>query len=207
MKLVGAISTAVLSLTLGVGVPAYAQQEQHDQHDQQEEQKAKPAQDDKKAKPGEKNAQQDKNNAQEGKNAQQQDKNNKQEEKSAQQQDKNTKQEEKNAQQQDRNNQQEQRNAQQQHAQSTQRGGNNRGGRIPDDRYKANFGQEHRFRVSQSDYRDRRFQYGGYWFGFEGVWPSNWLYSEDVFVVEIDGVYYLCNASYPGVNIALSVTL
>jgi hypothetical protein len=39
------------------------------------------------------------------------------------------------------------------------------------------------------------------------VWPSNWLYSEDVFVVEIDGVYYLCNASYPGVNIALSVTL
>ena len=203
MKLVGAISTAVLSLTLGVGVPAYAQQEQHDQ---QEEQKAKPAQDEKKAKPGEKNAQQDKNNAQEGKNAQQQDKNNK-EEKSAQQQDKNTKQEEKNAQQQDRNNQQEQRNAQQQHAQSTQRGGNNGGGRIPDDRYKANFGQEHRFRVSESDYRDRRFQYGGYWFGFEGVWPSNWLYSEDVFVVEIDGVYYLCNASYPGVNIALSVTL
>jgi DNA mismatch repair ATPase MutL len=203
MKLIGAISTAVLSLTLGVGIPAYAQQ---DQHDQQEEQKAKPAQDEKKAqpeksaKPEEKNAQQDKNNAQEGKNAQQQDKNNKQEEKSAQQQDKNTKQEEKNAQQQDRNNLQEQRNAQQQHA------GNN-GGRIPDDRYKANFGQEHRFRVSQADYRDRRFQYGGYWFGFEGVWPSNWLYTQDVFVVEINGVYYLCNASYPGVNIALSVTL
>jgi outer membrane biosynthesis protein TonB len=210
MKLVGAISTAVLSLTLGVGIPAYAQQ---DQHDQPEEQKAKPAQDEKKAqpeksaKPQEKNAQQDKNNAQEGKNAQQQDKNNKQEEKSAQQQDKNTQQEEKNAQQQDRNNQQEQRNAQQQQAQPTQRAGNNGGGRIPDDRYKANFGQEHRFRVSQADYRDRRFQYGGYWFGFEGVWPSNWLYTQDVYVVEIGGVYYLCNASYPGVNIALSVTL
>jgi outer membrane biosynthesis protein TonB len=210
MKLVGAISTAVLSLTLGVGIPAYAQQEQHDQ---QEEQKAKPAQDEKKAqpeksaKPEEKGAQQDKNNAQEGKNAQQQDKNNKQEEKSAQQEDKNTKQEEKNAQQQDRNNQQEQKNEQQQHAQPAQHAGNNGGGRIPDDRYKANFGQQHRFRVSQADYSNRRFQYGGYWFGFEGVWPSNWLYSEDVFVVEIDGVYYLCNASYPGVNIALSVTL
>ncbi len=40
MKLIGAISTAVLSLSLGVGIPAYAQQEQHDQ---QEENKDKPA--------------------------------------------------------------------------------------------------------------------------------------------------------------------
>ena len=38
MKLVGIISTAVLSLTLGAAAPAYAQQEQHDQ---QEEQKAR----------------------------------------------------------------------------------------------------------------------------------------------------------------------
>ena len=81
-------------------------------------------------------------------------------------------------------------------------------GRIPDDRFKANFGREHRFRVSQADYaRDRRFQYGGYWFGFVQPWPSNWLYTQDVFVVEINGVYYLCNASYPGVNVTLSVTL
>ena len=48
MKLAGIISTAVLSFTLGVAAPAYAQQEQHDQ---QEEQKAKPAQDEKKAQP------------------------------------------------------------------------------------------------------------------------------------------------------------
>jgi hypothetical protein len=26
-------------------------------------------------------------------------------------------------------------------------------------------------------------------------------------VVEIGGVYYLCNATYPGVNVALSVTI
>jgi hypothetical protein len=38
-------------------------------------------------------------------------------------------------------------------------------------------------------------------------WPTNWLYTQDVYVVDIDGVYYLCNAMYPGVNIALSVTL
>jgi outer membrane biosynthesis protein TonB len=209
MKLVGLISTAVLSLTLGAAGPAYAQQEQHDQ---QEEQKAKPAQDEKKAQPAkparqdEKNAQQqDKNNKQEEKSAQQQDKNNKQEEKSAQQQDRNNQQEQKNAQQQDRNNKQEEKNAQQQHAQPAQRAS---GSRNPDDRYRANFGREHSFRVSHNDYdRDRRFQYGGYWFGFVDPWPTNWLYTQDVFVVEIDGMYYLCNPMYPGVNIALSVTL
>lgn len=41
MKTVGILSTAVLSLTLGIAAPAYAQQEQHDQ---QQEQKDKPAQ-------------------------------------------------------------------------------------------------------------------------------------------------------------------
>ena len=72
MKLVGVISTAVLSLTFGAAAPVYAQQ---DQHDQQEEQKVRPSQDEKKAQPakqGEKSAQQDKNTNQEEKNAQQQ---------------------------------------------------------------------------------------------------------------------------------------
>ncbi len=196
MKLVGVISTAVLSLALGVAAPAFAQDQE--KQDKQEEQKAKPAQEEKKAQPA-KPAKQDE------KNAQQQDKNNKQEEKSAQQQNKNNQQEEKNAQQQNKNNQQEEKNAQQQRSQPAQKAGNG-GGRIPDDRYKANFGQDHRFRVSQGDYSNHRFQYGGYWFGFVGGWPSNWLYSQDVFVIEIDGVYYLCNAMYPGVNIELSVT-
>jgi uncharacterized protein HemX len=60
---------------------------------------------------------------------------------------------------------------------------------------------------AQHDYQGRRFQYGGYWFGFVDPWPSNWLYTQDVYVVDIGGVYYLCNASYPGVNLAISVTL
>ena len=55
--------------------------------------------------------------------------------------------------------------------------------------------------------RDNRFHYGCYWFGFVDPWPTNWLYTQDVFVVEINGVYYLCNPTYPGVNIALSFTL
>lgn len=166
MKLVGAISSAVLSLSLGIGIPASAQQEQHDQ---QEENKDKPAQEkERKAQP----------------------------EHSAKPEEKNSRPEEKNA--------------QEQHAQQSkpeEKEEHAGGGRIPAERYKANFGREHSFRVSESDYRNHRFQYGGYWFGFESVWPSNWLYTQDVYVVEINGVYYLCNASYPGVNLMLSVTL
>jgi hypothetical protein len=115
------------------------------------------------------------------------------------------KQDEKNAQE-EKNTRPEEKNVQQrtQEAKPAQQAG---GGRIPADRYKANFGREHTFRVSQNDFRSGRFQYGGYWFGFGGAWPSNWLYTQDVYVIEIDGVYYLCNPMYPGVNLVINVTL
>jgi hypothetical protein len=174
MKLVGVISTAVLSLTFGAAAPVYAQQ---DQHDQQEEQKVRPAQDEKKAQP---------------------DKPVKPEEKGAQQPEKNAKPEERNA---------KQPQTEGKAGEPAQRAGGNKNGRIPDDRYKANFGSGHTFHVSQGDYGNRRFQYGGYSFGFVGAWPTNWLYTQNVYVIEIDGVYYLCNPMYPGVNIALSVNL
>jgi hypothetical protein len=177
MKLVGAISTAVLSLTLGIAAPAYAQQEQHDQ---QEEQKAKPAQDEKQTQPI--------------KSAQQ-------EEKPAAQQEKDAKPAEQNAKQKDKDARPAEKNAQpEQHA------AGNRGGQIPADKFKSNFGQQHSFRVTQADYSSHRFQYGGYSFGFVDAWPSNWLYTQNVYVIEINGVYYLCNASFPGVNLALSFT-
>lgn len=169
MKLIGIVSTAVLSLTLAA--PLYAQQEQHDQ---QEEQKDKPAE--KKAQP-EKPA--------------------KQEEKSAQPE-RNAKPEEKNAKEEQQRTPAAQPEKQAQHASA---------GRIPDDRYKANFGRAHTFRVTQGDYRSHRFQYGGYWFGFVDPWPTNWLYTQNVYVIDINGVYYLCNPMYPGVNVAISVTL
>jgi hypothetical protein len=172
MKHVGAISAAVLSLSLGIGIPAYAQQEQHDK---QEENKDKPAQEKEKkaqperaAKPVEKNARQESGVKPAEKNAAGQ-------------------------------------HAQQSKPQQKEQHAG--GGRIPADRFKAHFGREHSFRVSEGDYRNHRFQYGGYWFGFASVWPSNWLYTQDVYVVEIDGVYYLCNASYPGVNLMLNVTM
>src|SRR5580700_7382375 len=58
----------------------------------------------------------------------------------------------------------EEKTAQQQHTQEAkpavqaQHSNANHGGRIPDERFKANFGREHSFRVSQGDYRDRHFQ-------------------------------------------------
>jgi hypothetical protein len=119
---------------------------------------------------------------------------------------KSAKQDEKSAQQ-EKNPKPEEKNAQQQHAQPAKNAGGNGGGRIPADRYNANFGREHTFRVTQGDYNNHRFQYGGYWFGFAAPWPGNWLYTQQVFVVDIGGVYYLCNPTYPGVNLELNITL
>jgi len=182
MKLLGVVSTAVLSLTLGATALAYPQQEQREQ----EEQKDKPAQaEEKKAQPEKPAKQPAKPPA-------------KQAEKAAPKPNQNAKPEA--AHQQPARTPQAQPKPQAQHASA-------HGGRIPDDRYKANFGRQHTFRVSQGDYGNRRFQYGGYWFGFAGAWPSNWLYTQDVYVIDIDGVYYLCNPNYPGVNVELNVTL
>jgi hypothetical protein len=195
MRLIGVISTAVLSLSLGATVPGYAQQEQHDQ---QEDKNDKPAQE------KEKKAQPEKSVKPEEKNTQQPEKSVKPEERNTQQREQSAKPEERNAQQEQKNAKPEERNAQQQAQpeRQEQRGG---GGRIPAERYQANFGREHSFRVSQGDYSNHRFEYGGYSFAFVDAWPSNWLYTQDVFVVELNGMYYLCNPMYPGVNIAISV--
>ena len=136
------------------------------------------------------------------------------EEKPAAQEEKNAKPEEKNAQQEEKRQAGREECAAKRRTPSRKRRTHSRnstpagnGDRIPADRYKANFGREHTFRVSEGDYSNHRFQYGGYWFGFVGPWPSNWLYTQNVYVIEIDGVYYLCNPMYPGVNLELTFTL
>jgi hypothetical protein len=82
-------------------------------------------------------------------------------------------------------------------------------GRIPDDRFRSNFGRGHEFRIGSPRMVDgySRFQYGGYWFGFVQPWPADWYYTDDVYVDYINGDYYLCNPSYPGDRIAISVVL
>ena len=182
MKLVGIIGTSVLALTLGAAAPVYAQQEERGQQDEHAQQEDKKVQQDKPAQQEEKRAQPEEKKAQQEKPAQQDEKHAQQEQKPQQ---------EKPA---------------AQHEQQAQRAQGNHG-RIPDDRYKANFGREHTFRVTQGDFNNHRFQYGGYWFGVSAPWPNNWLYTQDVFVVDIGGVYYLCNPVYPGVNVELAVQL
>jgi hypothetical protein len=81
--------------------------------------------------------------------------------------------------------------------------------RIPDDRFRANFGREHVFVISQpvmvGGYS--RFQYGGFWFGFVQPWPVGWYYTDDVYVDYIDGGYYLYNPYYPAARVSISVVL
>jgi hypothetical protein len=82
-------------------------------------------------------------------------------------------------------------------------------GRIPDARFRSNFGRGHEFRIGNPTMVGgySRFQYGGYWFGFVQPWPVGWYYTDDVYVDYIDGGYYLCNPSYPGAQIAISVVI
>jgi hypothetical protein len=97
----------------------------------------------------------------------------------------------------------------QEHAQQAQGVAGNRGDRIPDDRFRAHFGRDHRFRINRptivAGYP--RFRYGGYWFGFIDPWPADWYYTDDVYVDYVDGGYYLYNPVHPGVRIAISVVM
>jgi hypothetical protein len=180
MKLAGIIGTAVLSLTLGAAAPVYAQEEhQQEEHGQQEEKKA---QQEKPSQQEEKHAQQDEKKAQQEKPAQQEEKHAQQEEKQAQH---------------EKSGQHEQ---QAQHADSNH-------GRIPDDRFRANFGREHVFVINRPVIIEGqpRFQYGGYWFGFSQPWPVGWLYTDNVYVDYVDGGYFLYNPFHPGIRVVIIV--
>jgi hypothetical protein len=87
-------------------------------------------------------------------------------------------------------------------------GGNSGGsshGRISNAHYSASFGSSHRFHVSRGDYSSRRFQYGGYSFGFIDPWPVGWGYSDDVYVVYSNGGYYMYDQVHPGVRISINI--
>jgi hypothetical protein len=81
--------------------------------------------------------------------------------------------------------------------------------RIPDARFRSNFGRTHEFRIGEPRLVNgySRFQYGGYWFGFVQPWPLDWYYTDNVYVDYISGRYYLCNPYYPGVHIAITVVV
>ena len=95
-----------------------------------------------------------------------------------------------------------------------QRGGY-RGYRVPEDRFRGYYGQDHGFRFSNLQVRyvggHRRFHYGGYWFGLVDPWPeywdSDWYDNDDVYVDYYGDGYYLYNRRYPNDRIAISFYL
>lgn len=82
-------------------------------------------------------------------------------------------------------------------------------GRIPDARFRSNFGRGHEFHMGNpvlvGGYS--RFQYGGYWFGFVQPWPAGWYYTDDVYIDYVDGGYYMYDPYYPGARFSISVVL
>jgi hypothetical protein len=95
-----------------------------------------------------------------------------------------------------------------------QRGGYN-GYRIPEDRFRGYFGQGHGFRIAGLPFLVvggyPRFQYDGYWFSmvdpYPGNWAANWYDTDDVYVGYVNNGYYLYNRRYPGVGLAISVSM
>jgi hypothetical protein len=92
---------------------------------------------------------------------------------------------------------------------SEMRGNNGRkGGHIPDDRFRAQFGREHRFNARSVIVRGQpQFQYGGYSFELVDAWPSDWSDSDDYYIDYIDGDYYLIDLVHPGIRLALFVVM
>jgi cytoskeletal protein RodZ len=225
MKRFGVLSTAALLLLLGSTASAYARQEQHEQEAKPENKpEAKPAKQEAakpENKPEAKPAKQEETKPvkQEAAKPEKQ-----QEAKPAKQEDtKSAKQDAaKPEKQQEAKGQPEQaKSNNQQHAQRTPaeeqrqravpalRLSARGSARIPDDRFRANFGREHVFVISQPEMVGgySRFQYGGFWFGFVQPWPEGWYYTDDVYVDYIDGGYYLYNPYYPDTRVSISVVL
>ena len=232
MKVFAIVSTAALLLALGAAVPAFAQEEHHEQEakpakqEPKAEQKQEPAKQEQKAQPAKQQAQakpaKQQEEAKPAKAEPRQQEKQPQQAKTQpqpkqQQQDKSEKQQPaKQVKQDDRG-----KSAQPQHAQRTPEEEKRQraepalrlsvrsNSRIPDDRFRSNFGREHYFRIGSpvmvGGYS--RFQYGGFWFGFVQPWPSAWYYTDDVYVDYIDGGYYLMNPEYPSDRISISVVI
>src|SRR6266852_3831635 len=240
MKVIGITSTAVLSLLLGIAAPAYAQQDQqsakqdHPQQQQSKHEQAKPEQ--QHAQPQRQQQQQHAQQQRHAKQPQQaqqeqrQSKNNQQQH--AQQQQRQSKNNQQQHAQQQRGNQRPKRTHEQQRVQQAawqehrsqrwdsdhrnwqQRGGYN-GYRIPDDRFRGYFGQDHGFRIYGLPFLVvggyPRFQYDGYWFSmvdpWPGYWANDWYDTDDVYVTYVDNGYYLFDRRYPNVGIAISISM
>ena len=195
MKRFGVVSTAVLFLLLGTQVAVYAQQEQQDEAKPRQQEEPKPTPEAKPTKPkNAKPAQQEASKPEDrkGGNPPQ-----KELEKRAQDETKKT---------------QEEQAKPSQHQQRPLKGqsvAENRGGRIPEDHFRAHFGREHTFVINRPVIVESRprFQYSGYWFEIVEPWPAGWAYTDDCYIDYIDDTYYLFDPLHPGVRLVVLVVM
>ena len=228
MKPIGIMSTAALFLLLGIAAPANGRQEKpkEEAKPQKQEQQAKPEKQQPQAKAPKQEQQAKPEKQQQQAQAPKQQQQHASPEKQQQQAKSQQPQNGNSAKQQQHSNAQQQQGHQQQassshapqrtqQAMATQRSQpalrlSARGsGRIPDDRFHANFGRGHDFHMGNpvlvGGYS--RFQYGGFWFGFVQPWPSGWYYTDDVYIDYVDGGYYMYNPYYPGARFSISVVI
>jgi hypothetical protein len=201
MKL--AIGTAVLVLLAGATTYGQEQDKDKDKPARQEQKKQEPAANDRPQAQEQRKPQEHQQKAQEQEQQQKNQAKQTEKEKSDA-----AKQQQQAARQQQQQAAKQQQVARQDHAnpqgQQAQRDGGNRSSRrISEQDFHSHFGREHTFRVTRSD--DRRFNYGGYYFVYNDPWPSGWAYTDDVYVDEVDGEYYLIDPVHPGIRLLIVI--
>lgn len=94
-------------------------------------------------------------------------------------------------------------------AQTGQAQPSGKGSRIPDEKFRANFGRSHTFKVSRPTVINNQttIQYSGYSFVLSDPWPAGWAYTDDCYIDYVDGEYFLFDLLHPGVRIALIVQM
>jgi outer membrane biosynthesis protein TonB len=83
-----------------------------------------------------------------------------------------------------------------------------RGRRIPDDKFRASFGRQHAFHVERARIVNNPqpiVVYSGYSFQLVDAWPVDWGFDDEVYVDYVDDGYYLFDLLHPGIRIAVIV--
>ena len=82
---------------------------------------------------------------------------------------------------------------------------------IPDPKFKASFGRQHTFKVTQVIHQttivpgQTQFVYSGYTFIILDPWPAEWLFTDDCYIDYVDDDYFLFDPFHPGIRVALFV--
>jgi len=76
--------------------------------------------------------------------------------------------------------------------------------RIPPQKFQADFGRDHHFRVKRLE-QGRRFEYSGYSFELVQAWPADWSYDDECYIEQDADGYYLVDLIHPEVRVLVIV--